>query len=100
MRVFMSRYTPGLKPGMGEKIGWNKGDVVLIISGIDKGRRFKVLTEGMSHDGAPGKFIREGYFLDDPSKTRWAKLEESMWFDDEGDEERHAGMASLGLHDQ
>lgn len=85
--VYLSRHTPGLKPGDGAKIRWNKGETVRIISGGGEGRTFVITSDRMSHEQAPeGVFIREGYFTDDPSKTAWAKIEPSIWFYEGGDE--------------
>jgi hypothetical protein len=100
MRVFNSRYTPGLKPGDGEKVSWDIGETVLIISGQDEGRRFVVTSEGMKHDACPGEFVREGYFEDDPRKTAWAKREKQLWFAPEAQGARAAGMDELGLSER
>jgi hypothetical protein len=81
VKIFISRYTPGLQPGDGAKISWEPGETVQVISGQDKGRRFVVTSEGRSHaDAPPGEYVREGYFEDDPSRTSWAKLEKTLWF--------------------
>lgn len=83
-QVSMSRYTPGLKPGMGEDIQWHIGEVVLIVDGVDKGRRFVVCSQTMSHPDCPGNgLVREGYFEDDPTQTKWAKAEALIWFVDQ-----------------
>lgn len=79
IRVFKSRHTPGLVPGEGESIHWEIGEVVRIIDGQDTGRTFKIDSLGMSHKDAPGKFIREGYFTDEP-ESRYGIREEAMWF--------------------
>lgn len=79
VRVYLSRHSMDLKPGMGESIGWEIGEVVEIISGIDKGRLFKIESEGMSHRDAPGQYVREGRFLDGKD-GRVAKRESQMWF--------------------
>ena len=80
-RVFASRYTGDLKPGDGAKISWQPGETVLVIAGQDAGRTFTVLTEGRLHpDAPPGQLVREGYFTDDPERTRWAKQESQLWF--------------------
>jgi hypothetical protein len=81
VRVFVSRYSDGLKPGDGGKISWEPGETVTVISGQDEGRKFVITSEGRSHAGAPpGEFVREGYFEDDPSRTPWAKMEKTLWF--------------------
>lgn len=79
IRVYKSTHTPGLKPGMGEDIYWEIGDTVEIISGIDKGRMFVITSKHMSHPDAPGKYVRDGYFVDEPG-VMWAKREEQFWF--------------------
>ena len=98
MRVFKSRYTPGLSHGDGSWIGWDKGETGVICDGRDKGRRFVVTSEGMSHAAAPaGELIREGYFVDDPLQTPYAKMERQLWFAEDSEAERAAGMVALGL---
>lgn len=79
VRVFLSRHSAELKPGMGDSIDWNIGETVEIISGIDKGRLFVVESQGMSHSDAPGEYVREGKFLDGRN-GRVAKREKQMWF--------------------
>lgn len=81
MRVFLSRHSHELKPGMGDSIDWNIGETVEIISGIDKGRLFVVETTGMAHNDAPGEYVREGHFVDGRD-GRCAKREKDMWFVD------------------
>lgn len=86
MRVFLSRFTPGLKPGDGDKIDWEIGEVVQLVNCTKdtsyNGKLFKVLSEGMSHDKCPLGLVREGYFLDDRSQTREAVAEIRLWFTD------------------
>lgn len=79
VRVFLSRHSEELKPGMGSSIDWNIGETVKIISGIDKGRLFIVESSGMSHNDAPGEYVREGRFVDGRN-GRCAKREKDMWF--------------------
>jgi len=80
VRVFLSRHTPGLQPGQGASIGWEKGERVRVISGPDQGRIFVVDSEGMSHSAVPqGTYVREGWFEDDPTH-RCAKAESVLWF--------------------
>lgn len=79
VRVFLSRHSDELKSGMGESIDWEIGETVEIISGIDKGRLFIVESKGMSHEDAPGEYVREGRFVDGRN-GRVAKRESQMWF--------------------
>lgn len=81
VQVYASRYSPGLEPGDGEMVGFYLNEVVDVIDGKDKGREFMVLSDRMWHQDAPGTgYIREGYFLDNPLQTKWAKSETSLWF--------------------
>lgn len=81
MRVFASRFSPGLHPGDGAKINWEIGEHTRVCSGPDKDRVFVVLSEGMAHNAVPaGTYVREGYFEDDPSQERVAKSESALWF--------------------
>lgn len=82
IRVYVSRHAPGLKPGMGDCVLWDIGETVEIISGIDKGRMFVITTKHMIHPDAPGMYVRDGYFVDEPGVT-WAKREEEFWFPNE-----------------
>jgi hypothetical protein len=80
-RVFSSRFNTGLRPGDGDQVDWQPGEIVSVISGQDEGRLFVVTSEGRSHPDMPdGELIREGYFTDDPDKTAWAKPEKTLWF--------------------
>lgn len=79
VRVYSSRYSPGLRPGDGQSICWQHGETVEIIAGQDKGRLFVIDSEPMAHADAPGQYVREGWFTDD-SGTRWCKREADMWF--------------------
>lgn len=80
MRVFNSRYTPGLHPGDGARINWEIGERTIVISGPDKDRYFIVQSEGMSHSALPaGQYVREGWFEDDPTHRRVAKAESVLW---------------------
>jgi hypothetical protein len=78
-RVFVSRIGHHLEPGDGERIRWEVGETVEIISGIDRGRRFVIDSDWMRHADTTG-FVREGWFEDDESRTRWAKAEKEFWF--------------------
>ncbi len=79
--VYYSRFQTGLVPGRdGASLRWEIGEVVEITDGQDAGRLFKITSERMSHHDAPGQFVREGYFLDDPAGTSWAKVERQLWF--------------------
>lgn len=83
VRVFLSRYTPGLQPGQGASIGWEKGERCRVISGPDEGRTFVVDSEGMSHAQCkPGDLVREGWFEDNPTR-KVAKAECVLWFADD-----------------
>lgn len=79
MRVYLSRHSTELKPGMGESIGWEIGETVEIISGVDKGRLFKIESVGMSHADCPGEYVREGRFVDGRD-GKVCKREKQMWF--------------------
>lgn len=80
MRVFVSRFSPGLQPGQGNLIDWEIGERTFVLSGQDEGRIFIVMSRGMIHNDAPiGTYVREGYFEDDPD-TRCAKSEGVLWF--------------------
>lgn len=81
-RVYASRGSEYLRPGDGSKVNWSIGEVVKITSGIDRGRLFKVLSTSRTHDGAPGEFVREGIFTDEPGTT-YAKRERQLWFAEE-----------------
>jgi len=81
MRVFVSRFNTGLRPGDGKLINWEIGERVQVISGQDEGRIFVVDSAGMSHNAVPaGQYVREGWFEDDPTKQRVAKAESVLWF--------------------
>lgn len=80
VRVFFSRCDPDLEPGEGDRISWNTGEEVRVVSGRDEGRIFVVLTEGRKHADLPYGYVREGYFTDDPERTRWAMPEKTLWF--------------------
>jgi len=81
MRVFISRHNPNLQPGQGYLINWAIGERTLVISGMDNGRIFIVLSEGKTHrEVIRGTYVREGYFEDDPHERRVAKSEAVLWF--------------------
>lgn len=81
VRVFSSRYSGGLKPGMGEFISWGVGETVRVVAGQDEGRLFVITSESRTHAGCPGQYVREGYFAGDPARTLCAKREAEIWFD-------------------
>lgn len=80
VQVYLSRWSPGLGPGDGEQVGFYVGETVDVISGIDKGREFVVDSDRMTHPKAGSDYVREGWFVDDPHKTRYAKSENALWF--------------------
>jgi len=80
VQIYRSRWTPGLGPGDGEKVGFTVGETVDVIVGIDKGREFVVDSDRMRHADAGTDYVREGWFVDDPTKTRYAKSEKHLWF--------------------
>lgn len=116
MRVFLSRFTPSLKPGDGHKIAWNIGEVCSVWKGQQKGRLFTVDSEGMGRNpkwfqDAEGKkklaeleaitypdepLFREGYFDDAPNE-RVAFPEAYLWFSAERLQDREEGMKELEL---
>lgn len=116
MRVFLSRFTPGLKPGDGHKIGWEIGETCKVYKGLQEGKLFLVDSEGLGANpkwfqSAEGKkkfaelkamtapeepLFREGYFEDDPH-NRVAFPEAYLWFSDKQLQKRNQGMSRLGL---
>lgn len=81
--VFISRH--GLQadePKDGRLLDWEVGEKVQVSSGLDAGRTFVITSDRKSHDALlpdPEPYVREGYFKDDPTKTRWAKAEKILW---------------------
>lgn len=116
MRVFLSRFTPTLKPGDGQKISWEIGETCSIWKGLQEGKLFRVDSEGMGRNpewfrSAEGKakftelckmtapeepLFREGYFNDAPH-DRVAFPEAYLWFSTKQLKKREAGIKELEL---
>ena len=80
VEVYLSRYNTNLKPGDGDKLHWEIGEEVKIISGQDKGRHFIITSDRRSHPDLDSGYVREGYFADDVWKVKWAKPEKTLWY--------------------
>jgi len=97
VHVYLSRYTPGLKPGQGADIEWQVGERCRYVDRNDvvTDEIVVVASERMSHSAAPeGQYVREVIQEDG---ARVALSERSLWFAPGVQEQLAAEYASSGL---